>query len=319
MIELFGKDEIKKRLDSLHKSNRIPHAILLWGDSGVGKKTLARYISKLFLENDNSATKNADRIFSNTHPDVVFVKNLQEDGSKYTAELIRNITNSSVVKPNDGDTKVYIFNDADEMSVLHQNLLLKLIEEPPSFVKFVFTARDLSKIISTIISRVTAFNIMPAEILECKTALKSLTNLGENECEELAITFSGNIGQALNSIKNSAEQMIADKAKNAVNAVVNGSEYELLVTLSSLTKREDIWIMLDFFIEFVRKAMHFSVGSIKNAPEVSVKLSKKLSKKRIASLLEILLDLQKYREANLSIPLLTSHITSKVFEDLTSS
>lgn len=319
MIELFGKDEIKKRLDSLHKSNRLPHAILLWGDSGVGKKTLARYISKLFLENDNSATKNADRIFTDTHPDVVFVKNLQEDGGKYTAELIRNTTNSSVIKPNDGDTKVYIFNDADEMSVLHQNLLLKLIEEPPSFVKFVFTARDLSKIITTIISRVTAFNIMPAEISDCKTALKSLTDLSENECGELAVTFSGNIGQALNSIENSAEQVISNKAKNAVNAIIIGSEYEFLATISSLTKREEIWLMLDFFIEFVRKAMHLSVGSFDNGPEVSVKLSKKMSKKRIASLLELLLDLQKYREANLSIPLLTSHITSEIFLNLTSN
>lgn len=319
MIEFFGKDEIKKRLDNLHKNNRLPHAILLWGDDGVGKKTLARYIAKLFLENDNYTSKNADRIFNDTHPDVVFVKNLQEDDSKYNVELIRSITNSSIVKPNDGDTKVYIFNDADEMSVVQQNLLLKLIEEPPNFVKFVFTARNLSKIISTIISRVTAFNILAADISECKIALKSLTGLSNSECQNLAVTFSGNIGQALNNIQNSAELVLVDKAKTAVNAVVIGSEYEFCAALSSLAKREEVWRMLDFFIEFVRKAMLLSVKSETTAPDVSLQLSKKMSKKRIVDLLDLMLDLQKYREVNLSIPLLTSHITSEVFKNLTSS
>ena len=316
MIKLFGKDSIKQRLDSLHESQHLPHAILLWGDSGVGKKTLARYISSLYLQGENSFSRNADRVFSDTHPDVFFAKDISTNDSKYTAESIREIVKSGVVKPIDGDIKVYIFNDFDEMSVLQQNILLKFIEEPPYFVKFVFTAQDLSKIITTIMSRVTAFNIKPANAEECKNALIELAGIDLSISEKLAEQFSGNIGNAINSLENSEDNIHFKKAISVLEALLAGSEYKLAVAFSTITKRDDVWTVIDIVMDLVRKSLKLAVFNDKIGEDICVKFAHKFSKKKLTDLMQLLLDMQKYRDANLNIPLLTSYISSEVMANI---
>lgn len=316
MIELFGKDNIVNRLSRLHNDNKMPHAILLWGDTGVGKKTLARYCAGLFLENEIFSSKKIDRIYTDTHPDVSFVKSPAESDSKYTAELIRDVIKDSIVKPVDGDVKVYIFNDCDEMSVIQQNLLLKLIEEPPAFVRFIFTAQDITKILETIISRVVAFNVKSPSIKDCTDVLSKDTDLDENQCKLISESVNGNIGKALEIINNSEKNQIIEKGQEAVSSLISVNEYKFLSIISSFKKREDIWALLDYIIDEFRNALKLSVKNIDNNISVSYKIAEKFSIRKITSILELLIRLQKYREVNSNIALLSSYITNEIFIDI---
>ena len=137
---LYGKDGLKQRLDGIAEKGRLPHAILLSGNSGCGKKALARYIAELFLCENHACGQcsTCRNIEHDGHPDVIFVK--AACGGKYAMEPFRGVLRDTVVKPNNGDLKIYVFEDADTMLPQHQNALLKLIEEPPEHLRFSLTA-----------------------------------------------------------------------------------------------------------------------------------------------------------------------------------
>ena len=182
-MQLYGKDGLQKRLTDIAVKNRLPHAILLHGDSGSGKKVMARYIAKLFLCETliSKGNSSADEccpcescpacrsINADEHPDVIFVKQLC--GGKYSMDQFRAVLSGTVIKPNNGGVKVYVFEDCGDMRVQHQNALLKLIEEPADYLRFVFTCENSNSILETILSRVTEFEVSPMSVTECAECL----------------------------------------------------------------------------------------------------------------------------------------------------
>ena len=149
-MKLYGKSGLKQRLDGITAKGRLSHAVLFSGHSGIGKKTLARYTAELFLCENGAcgSCPTCRNIENDTHPDVIFVKK-QCDG-KYAIDLFREVMSSTVIRPNNGDVKVYVFEDCDTMRPEHQNALLKLIEEPADYLRFVFTCENTSVIPETV-------------------------------------------------------------------------------------------------------------------------------------------------------------------------
>ena len=135
-MKIYGKSGLKKRLDDITAKGRLSHAVLFSGQAGAGKKTLARYTAELFMcENREHPACGicavCRNIENNAHPDVIFVK-AQCEG-RYSSEALRDVLSSTVIKPNNGGAKVYVFEDCDTMRPEHQNALLKLIEEPAEY------------------------------------------------------------------------------------------------------------------------------------------------------------------------------------------
>lgn len=104
------------------------------------------------------ACNNCRKAETGNHPDIIIYGG--EGGSKsFHIDIIREIKLSAYIKPNEAQRKVYILKNAQEMTPSAQNALLKLIEEPPDTCVFILTCDNKSKLLTTILSRVTAVSL----------------------------------------------------------------------------------------------------------------------------------------------------------------
>ena len=113
---------------------------------------------------------------------------------------IREIRNDAYIIPNEADQKVYILKSADKMNPQAQNALLKIIEEPPEYARFILECSSRAAMLDTIMSRVTAFNLGADKTLHdekedseadriADSLAKALTNSTEFEFMKLCSAF----------------------------------------------------------------------------------------------------------------------------------
>ena len=165
LSELVGHDVLVATLQNAIELNRIHHAFLLTGTRVVGKTTTARIIA-LSLNctgKDGLNAKpvveaclecsNCKQIINGTHPDVIEF----DAASKTGIDSMREIIDSCVYPPMQARFKVYIIDEVHMLSKAAFNALLKTLEEPPSFVKFIFATTEIRKVPVTVLSRCQKF------------------------------------------------------------------------------------------------------------------------------------------------------------------
>lgn len=227
---LYGNMGVRKALGKMAKGERLAQCILFYGEKGTGKKTLSKwYAGMLLCENATAPCgecKNCKTIQNNVHPDVIWVPHSGKLGG-FSVETVRNICADAVVAPNSGKRKIYIFDDCDKMDLRAQNILLKVIEEPPAFAYFIFTAASRQALLPTVLSR-----LMPFGISACteEEALEALTVMGypHEDAQEAVECFHGNIGQCIEYIENEKCRELVTLTKSAVRCIIEKREYDLL-------------------------------------------------------------------------------------------
>lgn len=127
------------KIQSLYDSGRFPHAVLL-------------------LSGTSEEVKRVISLHKCAPADTVYVKETMPD-ELYKIAPLREIITSGNLRPQFGETRVFVFNEFDSMGETHhgeqcQNALLKFIEEPHEFNRFVMTAKSTAKILPTILSRI---------------------------------------------------------------------------------------------------------------------------------------------------------------------
>ena len=80
----------------------------------------------------------------NSHPDVITVDPTAQNEKTFKIALVREMKDDAYIIPNEASRKVYILKSADKMNVQAQNALLKLIEEPPSYARFILECESSS-------------------------------------------------------------------------------------------------------------------------------------------------------------------------------
>lgn len=319
-MRLYGKNTLKERLDSIAARDRLPHAIMLYGEKGTGRRVMANYIAKLFMCSAPPCEECpvCGKINADAHPDVIFVK--RECGGKYGLDesksgqvSIRRIMESVVVKPNDGDVKVYIFEDSDEMSVQIQNTLLKIIEEPAPFLRFIFTCENTDSIIETIRSRVTEFEVPRPSVEECA---QFLTDNGtpSAQARELSEMLSGNIGKCLDILSGEGDTPYMESARKAAAAIGRKDAYSAAAALSEQTGRPEFAAMLGYLTEILRDALSERCGgaltSCGRAEAQSI--AKSYNEEQILDMLDTVFKVTADSALNLNLALTASYLTSKL-------
>lgn len=234
--KIYGNSFALETFSSMFKSGRIPHSFLIYGEKGLGKKTLAGYLAMLLLcekgGNKPCGQCKACRLVKNrTHPDVIYP---EQSGklNTYTVETCRNICADAFVAPNNGDKKVYIFADSDNIQLPAQNALLKIVEEPPEAVYFIFTAESKDAFLPTILSRVTSVGVSAVSEDQCKAAL-AVRNYEDSLIREAEDAFGGNIGMCIEYMENPQLQAITALTKRAADSIISKDEYGLLTAFSA--------------------------------------------------------------------------------------
>lgn len=314
-MRLYGKDRLKARLDDIAAKKRLPHAILLHGQSGCGKKTLAKYIAQLFICGappcgECSACRTIE---NNGHPDVIFVKSTSKD-KKYSMEGIRAVIADSVVMPNNGGVKIYVFEDCDDLTIQQQNTLLKLIEEPASYLRFIFTCENESSLIETILSRVTEFEVPSTPVDECRQCLI------DSECDsktaaELSEMFSGNIGKCRAVIDGGKETALIDTAKKAAASIARMDKLGFAAALTEQSGRKEYSETLNYLTEILRDALALRCGgeAVSFGKKEAGDIAKTFDEAFILAMLDAVFEVSANAKFNLNLALTTAYLTSRLY------
>ncbi len=170
---LIGQDAMVQTLRNAFRSGRIHHAFILTGVRGVGKTTIARILARAFnYEDENGRRPNLDleregvhdrAIIEGRHVDVIEMDAASNTGIGDIREIIDSVKYGPVSAP----YKVYIIDEVHMLSTAAFNGLLKTLEEPPPYVKFIFATTEIRKVPVTILSRCMRFDLrrVPPDIM----------------------------------------------------------------------------------------------------------------------------------------------------------
>lgn len=315
-MRLYGKDELKSRLDGIAAKGRMPHAMLFSGQSGSGRRTLARYAAELIL---CPASQRAcgecgvcRNIENDAHPDVIFVK--RACGDSYKTEPFREMLRDTVVRPNDGDFKVYIFEDCDTMRPEQYNALLKLIEEPAGeYLRFIFTCENTGVVPETIMSRVTEFEVPTPSIADCEQALLD-SGVEKKQARELAEMFAGNIGDCRAVLDGGSEAELIETAKKAASALAKRDRFGLLAALLEKTKRAEFSRVFEHLTRILRDALALKYGCEAEffGKAESNGIAESFSEEEIMYMLDVRVELAKNEVYNLNLPLTVAYFVSRI-------
>ncbi len=255
---LYGNQNVRSALSRMASGQRLAQCILFYGDKGLGKKSLAQWFSQRLLCTESDAPcghcKNCRTIAQNVHPDVVWVEHSGKLGG-FSVETVRRICSDAIVAPNSGSRKVYIFSDCDKMDVRAQNILLKIIEEPPAFAHFIFTASARQALLPTILSRLVPFGLAPCTEEETAQALAD-HGFAPEEAQEAISCFHGNIGQCIGYLEDENVRKLVSLTKEAVHCIINKHEYELLRTFCQIGSERTLAAqLLEMLDQVFRDAM----------------------------------------------------------------
>lgn len=168
--DLLGQEHVCQTLTNAIKHDRIAHAFLFCGPRGVGKTSAARILAKTLICPNGKSGKPCNNcsicgeISNGASIDVIEIDGASNNG----VDSIRELREKAYYLPAQGVYKVYIIDEVHMLSQSAFNALLKILEEPPPHLKFIFATTESYKIPATIISRCQRFDFkkIPLKMLE---------------------------------------------------------------------------------------------------------------------------------------------------------
>ena len=235
--EVIGQEEVKQRLLQMVSEDRLPHAIMLCGPTGVGKKALAIAFASYLLGEDNAMVQRLE------HPDLHFTyptiklpsmgsdhMPTSDDFSREWHELIKKGPYFSIdqwlsaigaenqqavitagesdallrklsLKSSQGGYKVSIIWLPERMNLACANKLLKLIEEPPQQTVFILVCEEPDQLLETIRSRVQRINVKKISQESIRRALIELRGIDEDSATRISRLANGSWTTALEELQ----------------------------------------------------------------------------------------------------------------------
>jgi DNA polymerase-3 subunit gamma/tau len=176
--DVVGQEAVVRTLKNALATEQIRQAYLFAGPRGTGKTSMARILAKS-LNCAQGPTTQPDGtcpaclgIAAGTSLDVIEMDAASQRG----IDDIRDIRDRVVLQPVEGRYKVYILDEAHQLTDAAWNALLKLIEEPPPHLVFVFCTTDLSKVLPTVRSRCQTFVFQRPRLQELLKVLRSVAD-----------------------------------------------------------------------------------------------------------------------------------------------
>ena len=188
--DLIGQEIIADTIFNSIKENRLPNAYLFTGIRGVGKTTTARIIAKSLnclngVENicEEKLCENCSAITNSNHIDVLEM----DAASKTGVDDVRDLIEFSRYGPTTARYKIFIIDEVHMLSKQAFNALLKTLEEPPEYLKFIFATTEIKKIPITVISRCQRFDLSRVKSNELLEFIKKVKDKEKGKVSDEAL------------------------------------------------------------------------------------------------------------------------------------
>ncbi len=195
--DLIGQDSISTTLSLALDTNRLSHAYLLSGLRGSGKTSTARIMAKALVCENAPTSKPCEVCQScvsaneNRHLDIIEM----DAASNRGIDDIKDLIEHTKYKPTSAIYKVFIIDEVHMLTTQAFNALLKTLEEPPSFVKFILATTDPLKLPATILSRTQHFRFKKISDKNVIHHLSHILNVEEIQFETPALEILTRSGQ----------------------------------------------------------------------------------------------------------------------------
>ena len=196
--DLIGQNIIVETIEKSISQNKIPNAFLFTGIRGVGKTTIARILAKS-LNCGNSEKnsclknkcKNCDEISESRHIDVLEM----DAASKTGVDDVRDLIEFSRYGPTSSKFKIFIIDEVHMLSKQAFNALLKTLEEPPAYLKFIFATTEVNKIPVTVLSRCQRFDLSRIKSEELSEFLAKVAEMEKIDINQDVINLISKISE----------------------------------------------------------------------------------------------------------------------------
>ena len=243
--DLIGQEIIAETIYNSIKYNKSANAYLFTGIRGIGKTTIARIVAKsLNCENgiDNLCKENfcthCNSIASSSHIDVLEM----DAASKTGVDDVRDLIEFSRYGPTSAKYKIFIIDEVHMLSKQAFNALLKTLEEPPDYLKFIFATTEIKKIPVTVVSRCQRFDLSRIKTEELFQYVKKIVEKEKGNVTDDAIKLivkisEGSVRDALSLLDRGLvsnlnnEQLNLEKAQKIYGYFDKSSLIELFYNL----------------------------------------------------------------------------------------
>ena len=188
--DLLGQNIAAETIFNSIRANKLPNAYLFTGIRGVGKTTIARIIAKSLnclngVEKlcKNDLCENCNAITNSNHIDVLEM----DAASKTGVDDVRDLIEFSRYGPTTAKYKIFIIDEVHMLSKQAFNALLKTLEEPPEYLKFIFATTEIKKIPITVVSRCQRYDLSRVKSLELFEFIKKVKDKENGKVSDEAL------------------------------------------------------------------------------------------------------------------------------------
>jgi DNA polymerase III subunit gamma/tau len=252
--DMVGQDTAVKALSNALRSQRLHHAYLFTGTRGIGKTTVSRIFAKCLnctgADGQGGVTAqpcgSCDACVQIDEDRFIDYLELDAASNRGIAE-VRELLERAAYKPSVGRYKVFMIDEAHQLTKESFNALLKTLEEPPEYVKFILATTDPQKMPATVLSRCLQFNLRPMAPVTLREHLARVLD-AEGIAHEpaaldvLARAAQGSMRDALSladqAIAFGGGSLAADAVRTMLGAVGNDIALALIDALARRSGRE---------------------------------------------------------------------------------
>ena len=224
--DLIGQDIVAETIKNSIKINKVPNAYLFTGIRGIGKTTTARIVAKSLnclngIDNicKDNFCENCTSISNSNHIDVLEM----DAASKTGVDDVRDLIEFSRYGPTTAKYKIFIIDEVHMLSKQAFNALLKTLEEPPEYLKFIFATTEIQKIPITVVSRCQRFDLSRIKSQELFNFVKKIKNKEKGKASDDALKLiikisEGSVRDALSLLDRALLTLDKDKELDLISA-----------------------------------------------------------------------------------------------------
>lgn len=248
---LLSNKNMKEQLCTSIKNGTVLQAYLFCGADGTGKLTAATAFAAELVDNKQKALRES-------HPDVIYIRK-PEDKSLIPVDMIRDMRADAFVSPTQASRKIYIIDGAHLLNDNGQNALLTLLEQPPSFSVFILLTESREKILPTVISRCSVYDMEYVDEDEGAQFLQNqLKKIPLDTLKTYMKAAQGNVGLAKKMATDKKFMSQVEKSEQICIAIAEGDKYAIAKEIIPGKKKESPLPLLQVLCIYLRDLLVMS-------------------------------------------------------------